>query len=364
MRRASVAAVVVAVVLGTSVLGAALFASHGGSDVTRSLVYEKAGSGTIWRANLDGSRPVRLAAGTNPQISPDGRFVAFFRNMKTGNAFLRRDIRVPASTHGRGEMFGLIHYGGPDFSNRREYAVYVIPTSGGRAKPIDRLRAEPNLVWAPDSRSIAIGSETALNVIDSRTGLKQRVARRGGAFESHGLSYSASFSPDGRSLVYKLSERGTDDLYVAELKSGVERRITRLGDAGNPVWGSNGIAFSHRHGIWSIGGGGKQLRRLTGRQLADVSVAPLQWAADGERLLLSIAGSGPDRFEVIDAAGSRVLLSGVGYPLGLSRDGRVALIDNCLLPLPPRSRSVMTASLRGGDPRTIVKGACFASWNA
>ena len=372
MRRASVAAAVVVVVLGTSALGATLFASHSGSNVTRSLVYEKAGTGTIWRANVDGSHPVRLASGTNPRISPDGRFVAFFRNVKNQNV----RSHGPVFSNEREEPSGLTHHGSgvlnwPRYGAIQPYAfVYVIPTRGGRAKKIARIRANPNLVWAPDSRRLAIGSETALNVIDSRSGSRTRVARRGGAFESHGLSYSPSFSPDSRSLVYKLSDLGVDDLYVTDLKSGDKRRITRLGDADNPVWGPSGIAFSHKRGIWSIGGDGRQLRRLARRQLADMSAAPLQWSADGERLLLSIAGFRPDwRFRVIDVAVCQVRLSGVGSPLGISRDGKTVLIDICIGPLSSLGSlsspgGVMTASLNGGKPRTIVKDACLASWNA
>lgn len=42
-----------------------------------SLVYEVCGK--IWRANVNGSHPVQLTSGTDPQISPDGRLVAFVR---------------------------------------------------------------------------------------------------------------------------------------------------------------------------------------------------------------------------------------------------------------------------------------------
>src|SRR5450759_5913070 len=87
MRRASIAAVVFAAALGTAALGVALFATRG-SSVTRSLVYAKQSTrgSTIWRANVDGSHPVRLAAGRDPPISPGGRLVAFVGREKPPTA--------------------------------------------------------------------------------------------------------------------------------------------------------------------------------------------------------------------------------------------------------------------------------------
>ena len=49
----------------------------GHKSVRASLVYEVCGK--IWRANVNGSHPVQLTSGTDPQISPDGRLVAFVR---------------------------------------------------------------------------------------------------------------------------------------------------------------------------------------------------------------------------------------------------------------------------------------------
>jgi len=348
MKRVSIVAAVVAAGLGAAALGVTHFATHR-SGVTRSLVYVKrsAHDSTIWRANLDGTHPARLVSGINPQISPNERLVAYFRNTKTRDVFL---------------------HGGKDSTANGVTAVptgasvFVIPASGGTAKPVtEAAAAYPNLVWASDSRQLAIDSGKGLYVFNSITGSGKLVARKGGPYPS----YSPSFSPDSKSLVYEVSDWSTDDLYITDLKSGRRRQLTRLGDASSPVWGPRRIAFVHRRGVWLIDESGEHLFRLVDRRslTEGMATSPLAWSSDGRRLLVSIASFRPDsRFKAIDVPGGEVRFSGVGYPLGLSRDGNRALIDSCIGP--SVSGSIDAIPLVGGKPRTIVKDACSASWNA
>lgn len=319
MRRRLIIAVVVAAALAASVLALAL---SGGSSVRRSLVYEVDGS--IWRANMDGSRPVRLASGTNPQIAPDGRLVAFTRVSPTSGVFL-------------------------------------IPAAGGNAEVIKGLAAgNPNLVWAPNSRLLAVGADDGLHVVDVRSGAQRFIAEAS-------IAYSSVFSPDSRSLVYELPERnGGSDLHVVNLESDKTRRLTRLGAATLAVWGPKEIAFSFNDEIWLVDGNGKQLRQLGQGLIIGASYgAPAGWSADG-KLLLAV---GPVEIAMIAVSSGKVLFSGAkgDLLLGLSRDGQVALTSNCVYSFFGNrlsSGGVATIPLDGGRPRMLVRGACSASWNA
>ena len=329
MRRRLILAVVVAAALAASVLALAL---SEGSSIKRSLVYEAGGA--IWRANVDGSRPVRLASGTNPQISPDGRLVASTRVS-------------PAS------------------------GIFVIPAGGGKAEVIKGLAAgNPNLVWAPNSRLLAVGADDGLHVVDVRSGAQKFIAKAS-------IAYSSVFSPDSRSLVYELPERnGSSDLHVVNLESDKTRRLTRLGDATLAVWGPKEIAFSSNGEIWLIEGNGKQLRQLGQGLIVGASYgAPAGLSADGKLLLAvapihqtSMGPTLPDGFKAIAVPSGKVRFSGAkgDLLLRLSRDGQVALASNCVYTFFGNrlsSGGVATIPLDGGRPRMLVRGACAASWN-
>jgi hypothetical protein len=328
MRRRLILAVVVAAALAASILALAL---SEGSSIKRSLVYEIDGS--IWRANMDGSQPVRLASGTNPQISPDGRLVAFTRVSPTSGVFL-------------------------------------IPAGGGKAEVIKGLAAgNLNLVWAPNSRLLAVGADDGLHVVDVRSGAQRFIAKAS-------IAYSSVFSPDSRSLVYELPERnGSSDLHVVKLESDKTRRLTRLGDATLAVWGPKEIAFSFNDKIWLVEGNGKHLRQLGQGLIISASYgAPAGWSADGKLLLAlgPVAGTTPmppGGFIAIAVPSGKVLFSGAkgDLPLGLSRDGQVvALASSCVYTFFGNRVSgggIETISLDGSRPRMLVRGACAASWN-
>ena len=81
MKRLSLAAALIVVFGATAVAGVLLEARSDSGGPTSSLVYadQTGASSTIWRANADGTHPARLTNGSDPTISPNGRFVAFAR---------------------------------------------------------------------------------------------------------------------------------------------------------------------------------------------------------------------------------------------------------------------------------------------
>jgi Tol biopolymer transport system component len=117
-----------------------------------------------------------------PAWSPDGRFIAFLRQISA-------------------RMVGLV----------------LIPQRGGRERVLAELELDipsylglygPSLAWTPDSKSIACpapdGAETALYLISVETGEKKRITKPPPCVSECGDT-SPAFSPDGRSLVFSRS---------------------------------------------------------------------------------------------------------------------------------------------------------------
>ncbi len=346
MRRVWIA-VAVAVALGASAIVATLVTTHtaGGPHI---LVYsESAGrnpmNDVVWRANVDGTHRVRLTKGSDPTISPDGRLVAL--------------VRDACASRSKG-------------STCRYRKLFVATASSGKIeRVIDEKANSYAPTWALDSRHLALQPEFkhTIFVLDVKTGAKTLIAS--GRFVGF-----ASFSPDSRFVVYLRSERSssrpnlTSDLYVADLASGRSRRITHLGDAFAPVWGPQDIAFTHNQEVWLVDQKGNHLRRLVGREGALLSWWPALWSDGGRKLLLSaIYVGGGESFKVIDVPGDRVSFSGRGYLLGLSHDGKVALVDDCANYFGTKLGRVETVPLNGDKARVVVptpkNGICpSASW--
>ncbi len=343
MKRLSLVAAAVVVVVAVTAIAVALLETRNGGGLTGTLVYadDAIGSGAVWRANADGTHPVRLTNGSDPSISPNGRLVALVRATCTST---------------------------PPGVSCRNPKLFVMTTSGGRMERIKGMTSANDLAWAPDSRRLAVGAVHRIYVFDLASGAETLIAK--GRFVG-----GPSFSPDGRFIVYNRFRRSStshsgsslaSDLYVFDLASGKSQRITRFGDARDPVWGPSKIAFSHDHEIWLIDGNGSHLRRLASTQYA-AYVAPAVWSADGKLLLLSIvAWRGPGKFRAIDVPSGRLSFAGSGNALGLSRDGKVALIDDCTASIGRAFGRVETVSLKGGRTRAVVPrdGICQASWIA
>lgn len=348
MSRRLIVVLASALLLGTTVPVLALCESRGTGEL-RGIVYTT-GGGTIYFATVHGTEPPslgprrRLAQGNHPEISPDGRLVAFVRKFPTV-------VRAGKTISSRG--------------------IFVISSRGGVAKLMARVTAKsPSFVWAPNSRNLAIAASD-LRVIDVRSGRTEIVSERDVS--------SPSFSPDGRSLVYAASRGGPIDLYVTDLQTGRARRITDFGDATDPIWGPSEIAFNHYHEIWLIDGEGGHLHQL-GAALIDGELygVPAYWSSDGRRLVAAgIIRRG--NVKTIDVRTGSVMFGRAGEARGLSRDGSFVLIDTCsFVPvlgwqpldligtteLPPHG--IQVVSLTDGRSTMLVPdhGNCFASWNA
>jgi TolB protein len=117
----------------------------------------------------------------------------------------------------------------------------------------------------------------------------------------------AAVSPDGRRIAFVSSRDGNDEVYVADARSGVVRRITRDGRPDrHPAWAPGG-----RRLVWQRGQPGSAdlvVARADGRRRRPLVRGPGDdvdpaWAPDGSRIAFSSNRGGRRQLWVVAAAG-------------------------------------------------------------
>ncbi len=178
--------------------------------------------------------------------------------------------------------------------------LFVADADGSNPKP---LLAHPaldyNASFSPNGRWIVFtsernGSADIYRVHADGSGLERLTDHP--AFDDQG-----SLSPDGRSLVFVSSRIGQADLWILDLKTHALRNLTNhVGGDFRPAWSPDGqwIAFSsdrdskhprsgftrvHSTEIYVVQRDGSGLRRLTTRNMFAGSPS---WSADGKRLVI------------------------------------------------------------------------------
>ena len=329
------------------------------------LVYEKLiGEKGIWIADADGRQPRLLVRnGRSPVISPDGKWVAYFA----------------------------------DCTAAELGCTYLVSTSGDKPRLLSTRRLE-EITWSPTSDRIGSifawgghtyqqpGDEDELVSIDVASGKQVALARAPQFF-------GWSFSPDGENIVFAPARLNAEgyysediDLFVTAAEGGETRRITKTGDASDPVWGPKSIAFAKytllkddegdASEIWQIQPDGSDLtniaKRLPKRFVEDGygGLVPIDWSEDGSALLAGLAGNwGYEPIAVDPETGAARELGKFGRPWGanttaVSRDGRWVLIhEGSFAEVDAENRTVMIVSYEGGKPIVVARGAWAASWN-
>jgi Tol biopolymer transport system component len=342
VRRLAAAALLVLV--GATTTGAAPRAAH----VARIAF---AAHGTIWVTDGEGRHRRAVARGDSAEISPDGNWVVFRRNCAGGSC------------------------------------LFLVAASGGRA----RLLATGfyGAAWSQDSRRLAVDG---LGDDDERLYTIDRVtaARHAIAVAPRFLGFA--FSPDGKQLAFAMSTRPygeVSDIYAAASDGGALQRVTWDDRSSWPIWAPDGsIDFSRREGplgcgcardalwgthrIWRIRADGSDRRLVTthlrpGLTDTRLGLQAVAWSQDGRTLLAASPTHNGDYVYVVDQSGTVRSLGDHGYlgyasPVGISRDGRSALVwieDDG-----PDSRrtTLELVPSGGGRPRVLARDVDFPSW--
>lgn len=230
-----------------------------------------------------------------PQISPDGRWLAFAR-------------RIPD---------GTISYKGHKFSPRNALWLHDLRTGAERVimDPIELDIAEhfaqlpvlPSYSWARDAQSLVIAQGGKIRRVWVESGevetipFTARVHRvisqmayrpfriSDGPFEARFIRWPTA-SPDGRKLVFQ----AVGKLWIMDLPSGTPRRLTAESFKSfefSPAWSRDGqwIAFTswddkERGQLWKVAAAGGQPQRLTTE--AGEYIHPV-WSPDGTQIVVA-----------------------------------------------------------------------------
>jgi eukaryotic-like serine/threonine-protein kinase len=166
---------------------------------------------TIWRVNADGSNPKQLSSGNydiSPACSPDGNWAYYVDGLRT---LMRVPVEggraeiVPGSTVPNSSRL----LGSPDFSPDGRRLVLIADTYDPGTH-----QGQPKLAVV----DLESASESVPHLLDPHPGIAAGSVYTGGA----------RFSPDGKSVVYIIREKGIGNLWMQPLDGSPGHQITKF----------------------------------------------------------------------------------------------------------------------------------------
>ena len=219
---------------------------------------------SAWAMDLDGANPRRLSQGAiaeNPATTPDGQQILFTSDRL--NPGVPEVFAVPA-TSGPTRLIRRQNGGAVDPSISRDgrmvvfrsnslipHKVYKAPIDGGQAITVFEAPIVTRAQLSPDGRWIAVLSSASpvapqtLSVVPFDGGApRERLTGLTGALD-------VSWFPDGRSIVYTMTQAGISNLWRVEI-DGVAppRQMTHLtrASASKPAFSPDGKLIAYHRG--------------------------------------------------------------------------------------------------------------------
>lgn len=337
----------------------------------------------VWVGADDGSGQRRLAAGSNPHVSPDGRSIAYERRQKA---------------HGY----------------RPELMVVAADGSGSPRRLLANWSEPFDFDWSPDSSTVAAVTGPPalpepphalerghirgqrLMLIDVASGARRAVAL--------GFFSGVSFSPDGSRLVYGKAERERfplrSDVYRADVTGGAPVRLTHDRRSLDPFWspvrppecvraappcyppeiaeqivfvkqlGAKRRRYGPKNELYLMGPGGEGMRRLTHTRVDPLlwGLTPIDWSADGTRLLAEFGGQDTSYAVTVDASTGAQRTVGGHSPSNWFVGAALSSDDSTILGStggfePGRHNNVVSAPYGGGRPTVLARNAFEPNWS-
>ena len=239
-----------------------------------------------------------------PEVSPDGRWLAFARRIPNGTISFKGHRFGPRTALWLRDL------------ETGEERIVMDPVTQDNAEGIKTLRILPGYDWTDDGQGLVLSQGGKIRRLDVATGqvstipfsarVRRTVSEQARAdfridddpFRSRFLRWYTA-SPDGRHLAFQAVGR----IWVQELPSGEPRRLTPA-DFGPfeyaPSWSPDGesVAFTtwddqEGGAVWTVpADGGTPTRVSTGDGMEYLHTA---WSADGRRLVATRGRGSPRR---------------------------------------------------------------------
>ncbi|MBM3765174.1 MAG: DUF5050 domain-containing protein [Acidobacteria bacterium] len=310
-----------------------------------------------------------------PQISPDGRRLAFRRRMNNGGTF---ELRM-ASWNGDSigvESLLRTQYGGT--------SLCWSPDSG-HVLQTDRVGNERHLMRIPISRPDAatVVEAAGTNAVEPTAALRARrvaFARRqydtnlwrlpldsiGTPERVYGSSqqeFQAEYSPDGARIVVGSQQTGDSEIWIVNTDgSGAVQLHTNLKEPLRPRWSPDGkwIVFAARPennvDVYAVSASGGAPRRLTSHPMSDASA---RFSNDGKFVYFSSTRTGrPEIFKTpFDGSSPEVQVTrNGGQSMAESPDGKHLIFGK-------NDRGLYRMPLAGGAEEKITDYTGSSTWN-
>ncbi len=305
----------------------------------------RGGATNIWMLPLDGSASTRLTTGTGPDRSPavarTGSVV--FENTRSRCALLVENLKSGQTRELLTDPFIIW---APVFSaDARELAftrfeadgswhIWTASVEDGRARQLTSSAV-------PEIYPRYAGEQIVYHTWGPGPSRLWRVPRSGGPvaplFASQADDSYADVSPDGRSVAFVRTDKGSTRIWIAGLDGSNPRRLLDISST-LPRWSPDGkwIAFSpsrsYNAGVFVAAADGTGLRKLTstgswpvwwpdGKRIGYVAVG-----RDGNQAIYTVPLTGGEPHEV-----TRIQFRGNNYPFDVSRDGSLLATSNQVL---------------------------------
>lgn len=234
---------------------------------------DRAPQSQLYAMAADGTGQHRIAISDaderNPELSPDGRRLAF-------GAFADGTAQIVLSD--------------PDGANRQP-----VTTEGNNAGP----------AWSPDGSRIAFHSDRAGSLDIYTMAADGSDVRR--VTTEPSSDFGPSWSPDGKRIAFASDRDGATDIYGADADGTDVVQLT-IGGGGDPAWSPDGsrIAFSSAGAdgdpdVFSMAADGSDVRRLT--DAAGSSYLPA-WSPDASSIAFATDRDGDLEVYVMRADGT------------------------------------------------------------